>query len=101
MKIARHKKLNIGFDMNYPISCQLGDKAHSRYVYDCRIMDKETGAQDRVFVYGSHFGEVRWCMIGYTRRELEISDTSDGRIKHFVMPNDVGEQKFVIFVVRN
>lgn len=59
MKIARHieKKNDMGFNFG-PISCQLGDKYSSKYIYECRIMDKVSGKQDRVIVYASNFGEV-------------------------------------------
>lgn len=39
--------------------------------------------------------------MGYVKHPLIITDTSEGKIKHFVMPDDVGEKKFVIFVIRN
>lgn len=102
MKIARHieQKNDKGFNFG-PFSCSLGDRQTARHTYECRIMDKETGKHDRVLVYASNFGEVKWCMMGYTKRVFIIIDTTLPNVKHLVYPDDVGEKRFVIFVIRN
>ena len=106
MKISKHvenkkneNKKNDGFKFG-PVSCQLGDRETAHFMYDCRIMNKETGMQDRVLVFANNFGEVKWCMMGYTKKTFIVLDTSVPYVKHFVYPNDVGQKKFVIIAAR-
>lgn len=84
-----------------PYSHTLGDKYNGRHVYDCRIMDYRTGTQDRVRVWASNFGEVKWCMMGYLKISLTLIDTTKRTTKHLVMPNDIGEKNFVCIVIKD
>ncbi len=86
---------------NIPYSCVLGDRRIGMYAYECRIFDYANHKLDRVLVYARHFGDVRWCMIGYTHRSLLISDTTMRNVKHLVMPDDVGQKLYSIIVIRN
>ena len=102
MKISRHidKKNDNGYNFG-PITHTLGYKDGAKHLYECRIMDKKNGRQDRVLVYASNFGEVRWCLMGYLRIPMIVTDTGAPNVKHFVLPSDVGEKTFVVFVIRN
>ena len=84
-----------------PYSHTLGDKYNGRHIYDCRIMNHKTGEQDRVRVWASNFGEVKWCMMGYLKMPLTITDTTIRTTKHLVMPNDIGERYFVCIVIKD
>ena len=63
-------------------------------------MNHQTGFQDRVMVKASNFGEVKWCLMGYLKMPLIITDTTIRTTKHFVLPNDIGQRTFVAIVLR-
>ena len=73
-------------EINYPYSCELGAKHKSHNQYDCRIMSNDT-IIDRVLVYALNFEQVKWCMIGYTKKELNISKTSVSFVKRLIVPS--------------
>ena len=70
-------------DLNY--SVELGRVGKSTNQFDCRIIVNDK-VVDRILVNAINFEQVKWCMIGYTGKNLNLARTSLRNIKKLIIP---------------
>ena len=70
-------------DSNYSIELGRAEKSINRF--DCRVIVNDR-IVDRVLVNATNFEQVKWCMIGYTGKNLNLATTSVRNVKKLIIP---------------